>query len=76
VPLEAWKVDPKVGNVRNIGPELCEPWAHEPQPLPFSGNCWGMSVYSLVKGSRKSAILDTSYKITAGLIMLTHKRVL
>lgn len=32
VSLEAWKVDPKVGNVRNIGPELCEPWADDPAP--------------------------------------------
>lgn len=33
VSLEAWRVDPKVGNVRNTGPELCEPWANEP-PAP------------------------------------------
>lgn len=33
VPLGAWKVDPKVGDVRNTGPELCEAWADEP-PAP------------------------------------------
>ncbi|MGF7180075.1 SOS response-associated peptidase [Tunturiibacter psychrotolerans] len=36
VALEAWKVDPKVGNVRNTGPELCEPWADDlPTPSLF-----------------------------------------
>jgi putative SOS response-associated peptidase YedK len=36
VALEAWKVAPKVGNVRNTGPELCEPWADDlPTPSLF-----------------------------------------
>jgi len=28
--LEAWKVGKAVGNVRNNGPEMCQPWSDEP----------------------------------------------
>jgi putative SOS response-associated peptidase YedK len=31
--LEAWKVGKAVGNVRNNGPEMCEPWSDDP-PAP------------------------------------------
>jgi hypothetical protein len=38
VPLEARKLDPKVGNVRNIGPELCEAWQMNPRAPPSLPN--------------------------------------
>lgn len=45
-PMEVWKVDPMVRNVRNTDPELCEPWAHDPPPL--------LPIVILIKGAGRS----------------------